>query len=249
MANIALKITINRSARDMSVAIHDSETSVVPVEKLLPGTTVAGTVHIVSVSPQCIIANYKGQELTVNFGETVSSKEESSGNAYLSYEGFSVTLEYADLSDFDHTVKIVQDVGRYHERLHAIGEFALPDWVVEEQNEACQNLSHLCESDVSLYPLKALLAACDNWTTFEIVRLKQFKEILLKGIDKGCLLHDENYAWQIMEIAATNNDPAEFMDDMERYYDILATAAENGNTIALDIMNRIWEPEQIIEED
>lgn len=46
-----------------------------------------------------------------------------------------------------------------------------------------------------------------------------------------------------------NNDPEEFMTDMERYYDILATAAEEGNEIALDIMNTIWEPEQIIEED
>lgn len=39
------------------------------------------------------------------------------------------------------------------------------------------------------------------------------------------------------------------MTDMERYYDILAKAAEEGNEIALDIMNTIWEPEQIIEED
>lgn len=103
--------------------------------------------------------------------------------------------------------------------------------------------------DVSLYPLAALIMSCDNWDTFEIVRMEQFKKILLKGIEKGCLLHDEDYAWQIMEIAAANNDPTEFMDDMERYYDILATAAEHGNTIALDIMNQIWEPEQIIEED
>lgn len=233
----------------MSVGIHDSDTFVVPIEELAAGQTVAGTVHIVSVSPQCIIANYKGHELTVNFGEAVSSKESGSGNPYLSYEGFSVRLEYADLTDFNHTLEIIQDVSEYHRRLNAIGQFALPAKIVEEQNEVRRNLSQLCNSDISLYPLYALLMACENWTTFEIVRMKQFKKILLKGIEKGCLLHDVDYAWQTMELAATNNDPTGFMDDMERYYDIIAACAEHGNTIALDIMNQIWEPEQIIEED
>lgn len=255
MANIALNITINRSARDMSVAIHDSESFMVPVNELAGGKPVPHPkqngllLEIISVSPEKIVAKWHDEILTVNFGESVSSKEEGSCNPYLSFEGFSATLEYADFSDFEHTVKIIREVGDYHQRLQAIGEFALPDRIVEKQRQARQNISQLCVGDVSRYPLNALLAASDNWTTFEIVRLEQFKKILLKGIGKGCLLHDVDYAWQIMEVAATNNDPAEFMDDMERYYDILATAAENGNTIALDIMNRIWEPEQIIEED
>ena len=39
------------------------------------------------------------------------------------------------------------------------------------------------------------------------------------------------------------------MTDMDRYYDLLASAAEEGNEDALDIMNTIWPPEQLIEED
>ena len=102
---------------------------------------------------------------------------------------------------------------------------------------------------VEAYPLKALLVASNNWSTFLIVRIGFFQDILLEGIDKGCLEPENQLAWKWLEVAATNNDPEEFMLDMDRYYDILATAAENGNDIALDIMNSIWEPEQIIEED
>lgn len=50
-------------------------------------------------------------------------------------------------------------------------------------------------------------------------------------------------------MAATNNDPNEFIDDKDLYYDLLATAAEEGCDEARDIMNEIWPPEQIIEED
>lgn len=110
-------------------------------------------------------------------------------------------------------------------------------------------IKDLLNNAIQLYPLAALLASTDNWQTCEIVRMERFREILLEGIDLGCLAPDMDFSWEILEIAAKNNDPTEFMTDMERYYDILATASEEGNTIALDIMNQIWEPEQIIEED
>lgn len=102
---------------------------------------------------------------------------------------------------------------------------------------------------VEIYPLKALLVASNNWSTFLIVRIGFFQDILLEGIEKGCLKPDMNLAWQWLKVAATNNDPEEFMLDMDLYYDILATAAEEGNDIACEIMNTIWEPENIIEED
>ncbi len=44
-------------------------------------------------------------------------------------------------------------------------------------------------------------------------------------------------------------NPEIFMDDTELYYDLLAIGAEEGSDIARDIMNAIWEPENIIEED
>ena len=102
---------------------------------------------------------------------------------------------------------------------------------------------------VEVYPLKALLAASNNWATGLIVRRGLFQNILLEGIEKGCLAPDKEVAWEWLDTAAVNNDPTFFMTDMERYYDILCTAAEAGNNIALNLMNTIWEPEQIIEED
>lgn len=64
-----------------------------------------------------------------------------------------------------------------------------------------------------------------------------------------CLVPGNEYAWEWIGSAATNNDPEEFIDDKTLYYDLLSSAAESGITVALDIMDRIWEPENIIEED
>lgn len=105
------------------------------------------------------------------------------------------------------------------------------------------------QGDVEFYVAKALLHGSNNWSTFLLTRLGLFKDILLEGIDKGALGPECKTAWECMEMAAMNNDPTEFMDDMERYYDVLATAVEGGRTEALDIMNTIWEPENCQEED
>ena len=105
------------------------------------------------------------------------------------------------------------------------------------------------DGDIELYPMKALLAASNDWSTGVITRMGLYKNILLEGIDKGTLAPGNEYAWEWIGAAATNNDPEEFVDDKTLYYDLLSTAAESGVTIALDIMDRIWEPEDIIEED
>ena len=42
---------------------------------------------------------------------------------------------------------------------------------------------------------------------------------------------------------------AEMVEDKFELYDLLATEAENGNDAALDLMDEIWPPEQIMEED
>ena len=102
---------------------------------------------------------------------------------------------------------------------------------------------------VQAYPMKALLSASDDWSTFRLVRPELFRQILLEGIDRGCLAPEHDEAWTWMTLAAENNDPEEFMDDMERYYDLLMTALEHGNYDAETIMDMIWPPEQVIEED
>ncbi|MBP3298395.1 MAG: hypothetical protein J6L73_01795 [Muribaculaceae bacterium] len=43
--------------------------------------------------------------------------------------------------------------------------------------------------------------------------------------------------------------PGEFADDMDLYYNVLATAAKNGVWLARDIIDKICEPENCQEED
>ena len=84
--------------------------------------------------------------------------------------------------------------------------------------------------------MKALLAASNDWNTGLITRMGLYRNILLEGIECGALVPGNEYAWEWIGSAATNND-------------LLSSAAEFGITVALDIMDRIWEPENIIEED
>ncbi len=42
---------------------------------------------------------------------------------------------------------------------------------------------------------------------------------------------------------------ADLVEDKFALYDLLADESEGGNALALDVMNEIWPPENIIEED
>ncbi len=121
---------------------------------------------------------------------------------------------------------------------------------LEDEQKVLDQVNDAIEAgDIELYPMKALLAASNDWNTGLITRMGLYKNILLEGVERGTLAPTNEYAWEWIGAAATNNDPEEFIDDKSLYYDLLSTAAESGRTIALDIMDRIWEPENIIEED
>ena len=157
------------------------------------------------------------------------------------------------------TLKNISDNDTYKlivEKIIAVGnehtkckKTMYPETTTQEQEILNLVNSLIDDGYTEAYPMKALLVASNNWSTFLFARDGFYRDILLEGIEKGCLAHDNGIAWNWMEIAATNNDPELFMDDMDEFYNILADAAEAGNTIALDIMNSIWEPENIIEED
>lgn len=108
---------------------------------------------------------------------------------------------------------------------------------------------HIEQGETGLYVLKALLSASDNWDTPMIVRKDLFRSILLEGIEHGALAPENDLGWEFLETAAEYNNPEEFINDIDLYYEILDTALKDGNAIARNIMNTIWEPEQIIEED
>lgn len=126
-----------------------------------------------------------------------------------------------------------------------------PQSVADEQHVLDLLDSAIDQGFADAYPMKALLSASNDWQSLVIVRPTQFQILLWQGVEAGCLGpdgHDEAWAW--LEAAALHNDPAQFLDDdMERYFDILMTAVEHGNDIAHDIMDAIWEPENLIDDD
>lgn len=153
--------------------------------------------------------------------------------------------------DFLHTLP--ENISELIEKIihtHSLpGNSVRSDTVADEESVLALIDEEIRRGDTGLYPLKALLSACNNWATAIIVRLGQFQDILLEGIDNGALAPDDETGWMWLGVAAETNDPETFMTDMDRYYDLLATAAENDDPDALDIMLTIWPPEQIIEED
>lgn len=143
----------------------------------------------------------------------------------------------------DSTFDLLESIAKKH----GDGDFSS---TTESERKVLEQINAaIADGDIELYPMKALLAASNDWNTGLITRMGLYKNILLEGIECGALVPGNEYAWEWIGSAATNNDPEEFIDDKTLYYDLLSSAAEFGITVALDIMDRIWEPENIIEED
>lgn len=128
-----------------------------------------------------------------------------------------------------------------------------PYWADATRDEKAQALTLLDEAIaggmVEAYVLSALLSASNDWKTCRILRPGEFRVILEEGVAHGCLAPDRARAWTWLAVAAENNDPTFFMDDMDQYYDLLYRAAAAGNGEALALMNAVWAPEHLVEED
>lgn len=134
--------------------------------------------------------------------------------------------------------------------IHAQAEASVCNATTHREQAVLNNVAKLIDDgNVGLYPLKALLMASNDWHTFIIVREGLFQDVLLEGIEKGALAPDDEEGWGWLKFASLSNDPTNFMTDMERYFDLLMTATENGNQDANEIMDMIWEPENCQEED
>lgn len=205
-----------------------------------------GTTEIADVRPDKISVRWSGKEYGIEFGTRVGTERmpqaDNSGTACEVY----MEYEYRGMTQWDKVCLMITNIASIHEKSDSPVILETAD----EEKKALGMLEEIInQGNVGLYPLYALLSASNNWATTVIVRISQFREILLEGIEKGCLAPDCDTGWSWLEFAANVNDPETFMTDMDRYFDILMTAAENGNLAARDIMNTIWEPEQEIEED
>ena len=149
----------------------------------------------------------------------------------------------------------MEKVPDHKEIINAIIEFGntpasdTPDYRAR-QNELLRQVDVDIErGQTGMWVCKALLESCRDWSTCEITYPDRFKRLLLEAIDHGALAPDDIIGWGWMDVAVRNNDPAEFMDDTLRFFELLADAGENGISGAFDIMDMIWEPENCQEED
>lgn len=248
-------VTVRRETRDMSVGHVEKQDFYIPADRLnagerLPvpaGISLYGDYTVIQVDDEVVKLSRDGDEIVlVKDAGPVNGNSCGGSSGGGVYGSTSVIFEYrTPLS---------------RKEINSIPEMALDaatnregGWV-EQSNRTIDVIEHIeravKEGNTGLYVAWALLSASGRWEHCVIHCPARFRKIFTEGLRKGALAPDiDNPAWEWMEIAIRNNDPGDFADDMDLYYEALATAAENGVWLARDIMDMIWEPENCQEED
>lgn len=204
-----------------------------------------GCIELLSVNEDSIVLKWNDKEFKVKSGTLTSTEEYIIDNPCLSSDSLTLSFSYREIPDYSGLWNMIAGLGcdeldKKEERHVLAGRKKEILYFIDKAIE---------KGNTGLYVAKALLSIYNNWGTCEIGDLQVFRKELLQGIDNGCLAPDNHFGWEWMEVAGRYNDPSCFMEDMDLYYEVLATAAEHGVVEAIDIMDSIWEPEQIIEED
>ena len=161
------------------------------------------------------------------------------------YDSLQLTFAYREIPDYIGIWNMIASLGRDEKERKTERSI-----LAARKNEILHFIESAIEhGNTGLYVAKALLNIYNDWSTCIISDLHTFQKKLFEGIEHGCLAPDNHYGWEWLEVAAKYNNPACFMEDMDLYYEVLDSAASHGVVEAIDIMNSIWEPEQIIEED
>lgn len=246
-------ITACNHTMDMSVGNINSNTLEIPYADLRPGMEITvegmekcGCTEITAVSEEMVAVRWSGHDYEIRLGDKMKSDGILCHNIYLSVDEIYMEYSFEEKTMWDKAREMIISIGN----IHNSSSSPVHSETAGQEQEVLKIIEDLIDGgEIGMYPLYALLNASNNWYSGAIVRLSQFREILLEGIGKGCLAPDCSEGWEWLRIAADCNDPAEFMTDMERYYNIIMDAVANGDENAREIMDTIWEPEQEIEED
>ena len=250
-----LSVTVRRETRDMSVGHVEKEDFYISTDRLISGeklpipagVSLYGDYTVLQVDDEVVKLNRNGDEIVlVKDAGPVNSSSCGGSSGGGVYGSSSVVFEY-------RTPLSREDIEKIPEMALDAATYSGGDWL-ERSNRTINVIDFVKravkEGNTGLYVALALLTASGRWEYCNIDCPVKFRKIFTEGLRKGALApNDDNIAWKWMDIAIMNNDPGEFADDMDLYYDALATAAENGNWIARDIMDMIWEPENCQEED
>lgn len=201
-----------------------------------------GIVRIVSVSDTEIKLVWLDNEINVEYGHYVEIPgypADSTDNG----ESLSLLVGYHKIPTHKELVNRIIDIGTRRN----------PEKGCDSRWDKHLTV-HFVDIDIArgntgMWVAKALLESSDDWSTLVITDFNRFRSILLEGINAGTLSPSDLEGWDWMETASKNNDPELFMEDMDKYYDLLADASENGVLDARDILDMIWEPENCQEED
>ncbi len=150
----------------------------------------------------------------------------------------------------------VFDILEEIEKIHSGIDSNIINETTELEQKVLDGMKALIEEyghhDLFLY--RAALSACNNWSTFRLVRESFFSMDLEEGIRSyGCLAPDRELDWAVLQTVAEANPDMYFIEDMEGLYDIICNAIEKADDdipyMATVVRDIIWEPENPIDED
>lgn len=248
-----LRIRATHVTRDMSVGNTYDTDYYVDIDHLDNNKTTyidlttlnGGRIEIVKVTADTITLRWHERVFCVNFGAEVSTDARLIDNQLLSLDSLQLTFAYREIPDYIGIWNMIASLGRDEKERKTERSI-----LAARKNEILHFIEIAIEhGNTGLYVAKALLNIYNDWSTCEISDLSAFQKELFEGIEHGCLAPDNHYGWEWLEVATKYNNPDCFMEDMDLYYEVLDTAASHGVVEAIDIMNSIWKPEQIIEED
>lgn len=248
-----LRIRATHVTRDMSVGNTYDTDYYVDIDHLDNNKTTyidlstlnGGRIEIVKVTADTITLRWHERVFCVNFGAEVSTDASLIDNQLLSLDSLQLTFAYREIPDYIGIWNMIASLGRDEKERKTERSI-----LAARKNEILHFIEIAIEhGNTGLYVAKALLNIYNDWSTCEISDLHTFQKELLEGIEHGCLAPDNYYGWEWLEVATKYNNPDCFMEDMDLYCEVLDSAASHGVVEAIDIMNSIWEPEQIIEED
>ncbi len=250
-----LAVTVRHETRDMSVGHVETEDFYISTDSLIPGeklpvpdgVPLCADYTVVEVSDKTI-------ELSRNGSGFIIEKDAGSANGISCGGSYGGGVFGSSSEVFEYRTPLSrEEIDKIPEMVLYAAACPGKDWL-ESSNRHIRVLDFVKravkEGNTGLYVALALLTASSNWKFCEIYRPEQFRKIFTEGLRKGSLAPDiDNPVWKWMDIAIVNNNPGEFTDDVDLYYDALATAAENGVWLAGEIIDMIWEPENCQEED
>lgn len=247
-----LRLFYEHRTMDMSVGGGYSSDMIIPLSEIRKGETLntdvlgCGRIVVADVSEERLVLNWCSTDYEVNLDTSVKTRSYAVDNPYLSYEEVYLRFEYKYVSVEVILSETFDRITEYHSRMKRP---AYPE-TARQQMLALGLLKELCKHDVEWYVPLAVLSAADNWADVRLARPYIFRNLLFEGVRHGALSPDNKFAWHWIEIAARENDPAEFMDDRQRFCDLLRRAAEAGNEEASQILETLSDNDnKLIKED